>query len=70
MEVTRKIRMSVVLEDLSTWVDACSEAGWHVEDTGERITTEDAMDGEAVVVVTVPARGTPAARAELAAVQR
>lgn len=51
---TRQIRMSVVLDDLSTLVDVCSQSGWSIEDTGERVTTEEGFDGEAVVVIAVP----------------
>lgn len=61
MQTARTIRMNVVMDDLSTLVDACCRAGWQIEDTGERITTEEGLDGEAVVVVTVPAEREPRA---------
>lgn len=70
MQKVNTIRMSVMMEDLGTLVDACCQAGWAIEDTGERITTEECMDGEAVVVIRVPAERRGSGSLVAAAVNR
>ncbi|HWG91634.1 MAG TPA: hypothetical protein VNZ52_12365 [Candidatus Thermoplasmatota archaeon] len=55
MATDRHIRMSVTTDDLTLLVDSCSRVGWHIHDTGERIATDDGPEGEAVVIVRVPA---------------
>ncbi|HWG91635.1 MAG TPA: hypothetical protein VNZ52_12370 [Candidatus Thermoplasmatota archaeon] len=48
--------MTVRADDLGNFVDACSEAGWLFEDTGERVMTDEGPDAEAVIRITIPVR--------------
>lgn len=54
----RTFRLSVPTEDLEAFRLAADAVGWSVEDTGDRVSTDDGEDAEAVLVVTAraPAR--------------
>lgn len=48
------LQITVRVEDVRTLVRAASEAGWSAVDSGLRVTTEDGVDREAVVVLRIP----------------
>ncbi len=56
MRKTMRFVVSVATPDLEEFETVCAEAGWAFTDSGERVTTETGLDGEAVVVVEAPIR--------------
>jgi hypothetical protein len=42
------------VEDIPSFLRAACEAGWSAVDSGRRVTTEDGVDREAVLVVRIP----------------
>lgn len=52
----KTLTVNVRTADMDTFVDACNEAGWLLEDTGDRIMTDDGPEAEAVIRVSVPCR--------------
>lgn len=52
----KTVTLSVRTDDLDAFVTACIEAGWLLEDTGDRVMTDEGPEAEAVVRVTIPAR--------------
>lgn len=50
-----EFRLTVPVGALASFAALCHAAGWAWNDTGERITSDDGWDAEAVVAVAVPA---------------
>lgn len=59
-------RVTVRARDADVVVAGLRHAGLRVEDTGERITTEDGLDGEIVLALAVPAEVVEGATEEAA----
>lgn len=51
------LQVSVRVEDVPAFVRAAGDAGWSAVDSGRRITTEDGVDREAVILVRIPVVG-------------
>lgn len=51
------LQVTVRVEDVPALLRAAGEAGWSAVDSGRRITTEDGVDREAVVVLRIPVIG-------------
>ena len=47
-------RVSIRASDATAFVDGLRQAGIRVEDTGERVTTDEGLDGEVVFAVLIP----------------
>lgn len=54
--IQRLASLSVTLriEDIDAFLGAARAAGWSAVDSGERVTTEDGVDKEAVLYVQIP----------------
>ena len=48
------LSVTVRVEDIPSFLRAACEAGWSAVDSGRRVTTEDGVDREAVLVVRIP----------------
>jgi hypothetical protein len=57
------LQVTVRVEDVGSFVSAAKEAGWSAVDSGERVTTDDGIDKEAVLVVRIPVEQRAAATA-------
>lgn len=55
------MHVTVRVEDAPAFVRAAMEAGWSAVDSGERITTDDGIDKEAVLLVRIPDEGSSSA---------
>lgn len=64
--VSKESKANIPTKHLEFWMAALEAAGFEPVDLGERITTEDGIDAEAVLSVTLRVRQ-PAARAVLVA---
>lgn len=54
------LHITVRLEDVASFVSAAADAGWSAVDSGERVTTDEGIDKEAVLVVRIPVVATVA----------
>lgn len=54
------LQVTLRVEDVGSFVRACLAAGWSAVDSGERITTDDGVDKEAVLNVRIPVTMDPA----------
>ena len=52
--VEKSFRVTVAAPDVVAFRAAMARAGYVTQDTGERVTTDDGPEGEAVFVVKVP----------------
>lgn len=48
------MHVTIRIEDVAAFVRAAAEAGWSAVDSGERVTTDEGVDKEAVLVVRIP----------------
>lgn len=48
------LQVTVRIEDVPAMLRAATEAGWSAVDSGTRITTEDGVDKEAVLLLRIP----------------
>lgn len=51
------LTVTVRVEDVTAFLRAAGDAGWSAVDSGVRVTTEDGVDREAVLVVRIPVLG-------------
>ncbi len=49
-----RFQLSIPTSDLEDFAACCETAGWKIHDSGERVTTDDGIDGEAVILVETP----------------
>ena len=52
------LTVTLRVEDVQAFLRAAGEAGWSAVDSGRRVTTEDGVDREAVVVLRIPTAAT------------
>ena len=46
--------VTIRVDDIAAFIRAARDAGWQAVDSGERLTTEEGVDKEAVLVVRIP----------------
>jgi hypothetical protein len=51
---TRTFQLALEAFDAPAFMEAMRQAGYDVEDTGERVTTDAGLDSECVLRVTIP----------------
>lgn len=51
------VQVSIRLEDVQAFIRAAGDAGWSVVDSGRRVTTEEGVDKEAVLLLRIPVLG-------------
>lgn len=51
------LQVTVRVEDVPAFVRAAGDAGWSAVDSGMRVTTEDGVDKEAVLLLRIPVIG-------------
>lgn len=49
------LNVTLRIEDVPAFLRAAGEAGWSAVDSGERITTDEGVDIEAVLILRIPA---------------
>lgn len=51
------LQVSVRIEDVPALLRAAGDAGWSAVDSGRRVTTEDGVDKEAILLLRIPVLG-------------
>lgn len=49
------LHVTLRIEDVPTFLRAAGDAGWSAVDSGERVTTDEGVDIEAVLILRIPA---------------
>lgn len=51
------VQVSIRIEDAPAFMRAAGDAGWSAVDSGLRVTTEDGVDKEAIILLRIPVVG-------------
>ena len=51
------LQVAVRIEDAQAFLRAACEAGWSAVDSGRRVTTEEGVDKEAIILLRIPVVG-------------
>lgn len=64
LERLAALTVTVRVDDMDAFIRAARAAGWSAVDSGERLTTEEGVDKEGVLVVRIPVADPPRGVAE------